>query len=65
LNTLTKYKYVYKIRSQGKFIRFKGHITINGIPIYKDFRKIRDAARWVDMALIEHGREPVNILKRK
>lgn len=25
----------------------------------------REAAKWVDLKLIEHGYEPVNILKRK
>ena len=64
MNTKAKYKYVYPFDCKKRYLYYVGRISINGVIKKKMFKKEYDAAKWVDMILIEHGREPVNVLKR-
>lgn len=55
-----KYKYVYISKS------FDGIMYTGKVGKKKRmFKDEREAARWVDLALIDAGKEPVNVLKRK
>jgi hypothetical protein len=55
------YKNVYKLLYRGKYIKWRG-ITHNK---RKYFDTEREAAIFVDKALIELGKNPINILVRK
>ena len=59
------YRHVYIHRSQGKYIIYVGKIQINRKVYSSYFDTEKEAALFVDMKLIELGKEPVNILKRK
>lgn len=59
-----KYKLVYKLKCR--------HSVNNTFDWFakvgkkqKNFRTEKEAAKWVDLRLIEQGKEPVNILVRK
>lgn len=54
-----KYKYVYRTIHN----KWKWHAQVGRKQ--KDFECDREAAKWVDLRLIENGKEPVNILIRK
>lgn len=62
----SKYKGVSIIMENGKNLRYQSRIIIDGenrsIGSFKEERK---AAISYDIALINNGEEPVNILKRK
>lgn len=58
-----KYKYVYNTRQGGR-LKFNGSVSRAGIRYAKLFDTEREAALYVDSALIKCGCEPVNILKR-
>lgn len=58
----TDFKYVNKVSQNGKEFYFAR------LPQYKcskSFDDLRTAAKWVDVKLIEKGKEPVNILVHK
>ena len=57
----SKYKYVTKRECERGVIRWYAD-CLGGS---KSFEKERDAAKWVDLRLIEKGKDPVNILVRK
>ena len=57
----SKYKYVAKVEGDKGFIR--GDACVLGDRKFHETEV--DAARWVDLKLIENGKEPVNILVRK
>lgn len=59
----TKFKYVSLHEYKGIQFYF-AHVLGLG---YKSFtiNELREAAKWVDIQLIENGKKPVNILKRK
>ena len=57
----SKYKYVAKMECEKGFIRWRACC----LGASKSFKNERDAAKWVDLRLIEKGKEPVNILIRK
>lgn len=57
----SKYKYVLKILKSNGMYAYQ--ISVHGI--CRVFKTEREAALKVDMILIEKGKEPVNILKRK
>jgi len=63
-----KYKYVYRVTGSGRTGQseyWKAYFTIKGqYHNSKLYTSEREAAIAVDRKLIEHGREPVNILKR-
>jgi hypothetical protein len=67
ISAKTEYKYVQKCtNTYTKQIHYEAHLTISGVSIgFKSFDNIRDAAIHVDKMLLEHGKQPVNILKRK
>ena len=56
----SEYKNVYKVE-----IGSKTQYRANVFNVQKYFDEERDAAKWVDLRLIEKGKEPVNILVRK
>jgi hypothetical protein len=56
------YKNVTMYRLGGKQIYYRGAVCKYS---KRGFETEREAAIWVDMRLIEAGKEPVNILKRK
>ena len=61
----SKYKYVSVMERKGK-IEYRGIYTAkSGKKNGKNFPTEREAAIYVDKMLIEMGKEPVNILKRK
>lgn len=62
----TKYKNVqeWKCRKNGTTL-YVGTLNINYKYKRKTFYDIREAALFVDKTLINAGKEPVNILKRK
>lgn len=58
----TEFKYVNRVSQNGKEFYFAR------LPQYRcsnSFDDIRKAAKWVDLKLIQKGKEPVNILVRK
>ena len=66
-----KYKYVYKYIDHAGVIYWKAGITLTDYSGIKKKGKTfnadqeRDAAKWIDMRLIEAGKDPVNILTKK
>ena len=62
-----KFKNVYILKSRkNETLIYKGAIVINGKLKQKlDFKTEREAALFVDKALISFNKEPINILKRK
>ena len=61
------YKYVYVIMVCGDVL-FTGRVWSRKYEKQWSkggFRNAKDAAVWVDKKLIEDGREPINILKRR
>ena len=58
----TKYKYVSEMEIGGKR---RYHARIASLLWGKYFDDLRDAAKAVDIKMIEQGREPINILVRK
>jgi hypothetical protein len=56
------YKNVTMYRFRGKEIQYTGTFSKYS---KGGFETEKEAAIWVDMRLIEAGKEPVNILKRK
>ena len=57
----SKYKYVSKMISQKGRVVWRSKVL--GASKYFDTEK--EAAKWVDLRLIEKGKEPLNILVRK
>ena len=57
----SKYKYVALLELE------KGYTSWQGCVLGKSrhFKTEREAAKWVDLRLIDKGKEPVNILVRK
>ena len=60
----TKYKYVSEMEVGGKRC-YHARISNSNILWGKYFDDLRDAAKAVDIKMIEKGKEPVNILVRK
>ena len=59
-----KYKLVYKVKNLNSVnSTFDWYAKVG--KKQKHFRTEREAAKWVDLRLIEKGKEPVNILVRK
>ena len=58
----TKYKYVSEMEVEEKRCY---HARISNFLWKKYFDDLRDAAKAVDLKMIEKGKEPVNILVRK
>jgi hypothetical protein len=56
------YKNVTLYRIGGKQIYYRGAVLKYS---KRGFETEKEAAIWVDMRLIEAGKEPVNVLKRK
>jgi hypothetical protein len=56
------YKNVTMYRLGGKQIYYRGAVCKYS---KRGFETEREAAIWVDMRLIEAGKDPVNVLKRK
>jgi hypothetical protein len=61
LNKSSKYKYVRKKIGEKGFENWIARC----LGAVKCFDNERDAAKWVDLRLIDKGKEPVNILVRK
>lgn len=62
----TEYRNVYESKCRKNHTSlYRANISINGKLKQKSFDNIRDAALFVDKALISFGKEPINILKRK
>ena len=61
LNSESQYTGVTKYITEGGEYRFLAQLGDK----QKTFKHERDAARFVDILLIEQGKDPVNILKRK
>ena len=61
----TEFRHVYKYVQRGKTI-FMAQIynSDRRCKNTKQFKDLRKAAKWIDLKLIEFGKEPVNILKR-
>lgn len=59
-----KYVNVYK-NTKTYLLFFRGQIKINNKTYTREFDSDKDAAKWVDLKLIEFGKNPVNILKKK
>ena len=57
------YKKVWKRNNITKGSSFPWFASINGS--CKGFKTEREAGKWVDLYLIDKGKEPINILKRK
>jgi len=55
-----KYVYVYEVHKD-KSLWYKAQIGRKS----RNFRDEKAAAKWADIRLINEGKEPVNILKRK
>ena len=53
----TKYKYVYLYHKQSSNSKFVWTASYN--KKVKHFTEEKDAAKWVDLRLIEEGKEPV------
>jgi len=61
--SITKYKYVGKVEIEGE-IWYKARISrLN--EWYNYYSDIKEAAKAVDIKLIENGFEPINILKKQ
>lgn len=60
----TKYRYVSEMEVDGKRC-YHARITTSHILWEKYFDDLRDAAKAVDIQMIEKGKEPVNILVPK
>ena len=66
-----KYKHVYKKIDPKGIIYWNANITITDFSGRKAKAKFfnadqeREAAKWIDMRLIEAGKDPVNILTKK
>lgn len=56
----SKFKHVTQVTVEG-VLKWQGKIY----QTHKYFDKEREAAKWVDIMLIKHGRKPVNVLKPK
>lgn len=63
IETSKKYKYVSLFRDH--LGNEKWHVRIQTFGINKSFDDEKKAAKFVDMKMIERGKEPVNILVRK
>lgn len=63
IETSKKYKYVSLFRDH--LGNEKWHVRIPTFGINKSFDDEKKAAKFVDMKMIERGKEPVNILVRK
>jgi len=61
----SKYKGVYVSFANGKTPVYQAQLTVKGVTRSKTVLKEREAAKHYDLMLIEAGREPVNVLKRK
>lgn len=62
----SKYKHVTFLIVNGKHKYWQGELGLDNGRYWKKYCKTeKEAARAVDIKLIELGREPVNILKRK
>ena len=57
----SKYKYVTKLIGQNNYVRWYANVLGGS----KSFETERAAAKWVDLRLINKGKEPVNVLVRK
>jgi len=57
----SKYKYVTKFEGYSGCIRWGARVNA----ATKFHKTEKEAAKWVDLKLIEKGKEPVNILVRK
>jgi len=62
-----EYKNVYVNYSDTeKIYYYSANVRVGDKHKQKDsFKTEREAAKWVDLRLIEGGKEPVNVLKRK
>ena len=60
-----KYKGVYQFKNLGVYTRWCAIGTVNGRKFNIPSDSERDAALKYDKKMIEIGKEPVNILKRK
>ena len=56
-----KYKYVSKYENVKGQVKWNA--SIDGFTKY--FEEEREAAKWIDLKLIEKGKNPVNVLIRK
>lgn len=63
VETSKKYKYVSLVKNYLGTERWQVRIPMFGIN--KNFVNQKDAAKFVDLKMIERGKEPVNILIRK
>ena len=63
----SKYKYVYPQIKKGQATRYQGYFRDikERRNRCKSFKTEREAALWVDKTLLQIGRQPVNILKKK
>lgn len=57
--------YEYADSDKGGQIVYEARISINKREYAKVFDEPRDAAKHVDIILLQHGKDPVNILKKK
>ena len=58
----TQYKYVNSVEQNGNKFYFA---RLPQFKCSKRFDNLRDAAKWIDLKLIEKGKKPVNILVAK
>ena len=65
LGSNKQFKYVYEYREPNGSITYEGHIQINKKVTKCMFPTAREAAIYVDKILIQNGKDPVNVLKRK
>lgn len=63
IETSKKYKYVSLFRDH--LGNEKWHVRISSFGINKSFDDEKKAAKFVDMKMIERGKDPINILVRK
>jgi len=61
----TRYKYVYKVLLRNGEFYYHAQMVCKGNRTCQAYNDIRLAAKKVDLFLISHGKEPVNILKLK
>jgi hypothetical protein len=61
LNKSSKYKYVRKKIGEKGYVNWVARV----LGAAKCFNTEREAAKWVDLKLIDKGKEPVNILVRR
>lgn len=59
-----KYQNVYRV-GQGNKIKYRAQISIDGELYHATFTEEKDAAKKVDLWLIQRGKKPVNIYKKK